>query len=78
MRYAAEQGASLCEGLCAIFSTPEGGAVRYVCISDHIPLRALSKELHATLGGRGGGSDRMIQGSFSADEACIRATFAKI
>ncbi len=78
MRYAAEQGASLCEGLCAIFSTPEDGTVRYVCISEHIPLRALSKSLHATLGGRGGGSDRMIQGSVPYDESAIRAYLESI
>ena len=78
MRYAAEQGASLCEGACAVFSAPEAGVVRYVCISDHLPLRAHSKALHAALGGRGGGSDRMIQGSVPHDESAIRAFFAQI
>ena len=78
MRYAAEQGASLCEGACAVFSAPEVGVVRYVCISDHLPLRAHSKALHAALGGRGGGSDRMIQGSVPYDESAIRAFFEQI
>ena len=78
MRYAAEQGASLCEGACAVFSAPEAGVVRYVCISDHLPLRAHSKALHAALGGRGGGSDRMIQGSVPYDESAIRAFFEQI
>lgn len=78
MRYAAEQGASLCTGLCAVFSAPQDGVVRYVCISDHLSLRALSKELHATLGGRGGGSDRMIQGSVPYDERAIRAYLESI
>ncbi len=78
MRYAAEQGAALCKGLCALFSAPTGGMVRYVCIAEQLPLRAISKELHDSLGGRGGGSDRMIQGSVPYDEAAIRAFFAGI
>jgi alanyl-tRNA synthetase len=78
MRYAAEQGASLCSGACAVFSTEQDGTVRYVCIADNTPLRAVSKDLHAKLGGRGGGSDRMIQGSVPYDENAIRAFFAEI
>ena len=78
MRYAAEQGAMLCDGACAVFSSELQGSVRYVCISDHIALREISKRLHATLGGRGGGSDRMIQGSVPCDESAIRAFFAEI
>ena len=78
MRYAAEQGASLCQGACAVFSNEQDGSVRYVCIADDLPLRAISKDLHAKLGGRGGGSDRMIQGSVPCDEDAIRAFFAEI
>lgn len=78
MRYAAEQGASLCVGACAVFSNEQDGSVRYVCIADALPLRAISKDLHAKLGGRGGGSDRMIQGSVPCDEDAIRAFFAEI
>lgn len=78
MRYAAQEGAAHCEGICVLFSSPENGVVRYVCISDRIPLRALSKELGAALGGRGGGSDRMIQGSVTDDADAIRAFFAGV
>ena len=78
MRYAAEQGASLCVGACAVFSNEQDGSVRYVCIADALPLRAISMDLHAKLGGRGGGSDRMIQGSVPHDEDTIRAFFKEI
>ena len=78
MRYAAEAGASLCAGVCAVFSTPTDGVVRYVCISDHVALRSVSGALHAALGGRGGGSDRMIQGSVPCQPDEIRAFFATI
>ena len=78
MRYAAEAGAGLCAGVCAVFSAPTDGVVRYVCISDHVALRSVSAALHKALGGRGGGSDRMIQGSIPHDPDEIREFFTTI
>lgn len=76
MRYAAQRGAACCEGIAALFSTAEDHTVRYVAISDHISLRPIARDFHAAVGGRGGGSDQMIQGSVPDGEDAIRAFFA--
>ena len=44
----------------------------YVIISHSVDLKSLSKDLNASLNGRGGGKPDVIQGSFQADEETIR------
>ena len=56
--------------------TPCEGGFRYIIGSSKVDLRAASKEINAALGGRGGGSPTMIQGSCSASEEEVRAFFA--
>ena len=54
------------EKMCAVFAGNDENGYKYIIASENIPLRALSKEISATLGGKGGGSDLMIQGSTPA------------
>ena len=55
--------------------TPSEGGFRYIIGSDKVDLRAAAKEINAALGGRGGGTPTMIQGSCTASEEDIRAFF---
>ena len=50
-------------------------AYKYVIASNSTDLRAASRDINAALGGRGGGSPTMIQGSFTADLDTIKAYF---
>lgn len=60
--------------ICAAFAGQEG-AYRYIIASRHADLRAMSREINAAIGGRGGGSSEMIQGSASASRETIEAYF---
>jgi alanyl-tRNA synthetase len=71
MRYAAEEGAARCEGVCFVFTPAQDGTLRYVCAGRQIALRSVSKQLNASFSGRGGGSDVMIQGSLVATDEQI-------
>ena len=51
------------------------GSYRYIIASRHADLRAMSKEINAAIGGRGGGSSAMIQGSATAARETIEAYF---
>lgn len=51
------------------------GAYKYVIVSNTTDLRAASRDINAALGGRGGGSPTMIQGSFTADLNAIKTYF---
>ena len=62
-------------GICACFSGSDGSGYKYIIASENIPLRALSKEMNASLGAKGGGSDAMIQGSCSATREEIERFF---
>lgn len=61
--------------LCAVFSGNDETGYKYIIASESIPLRAMSKEISATLGGKGGGSDVMIQGSVIAAREKIEKFF---
>lgn len=63
------------EKMCAVFAGNDENGYKYIIASENIPLRALSKEISATLGGKGGGSDLMIQGSTPATRTQIEAFF---
>ena len=60
-------------GTAAVLNRSENGPFEYVIItSKDIGLRKLAKDLNVRLNGRGGGSDEMILGTFSASEEEIR------
>jgi alanyl-tRNA synthetase len=61
--------------LCAVFAGDDVKGYKYIIASESMPLRGLSKEISATLGGKGGGSDAMIQGSVSATRDQIEIFF---
>ena len=61
--------------LCACFSGNDESGYKYIIASENIPLRALSKDISAALGGKGGGSDLMIQGSVTATQKQISEFF---
>lgn len=56
--------------------TPDATGYRYM-IASKKPLEKKCKEINAALGGRGGGRDPLLQGSFSASLDCIRDYFLK-
>ena len=64
-----------CGGRCAVFSGADGEGYRYAICHKGGELRAFTKAMHAALGGRGGGTPTMIQGSCTASEEDIRAFF---
>ena len=72
----ADHGADACSGICGVFCETEGG-YRYVCVSRHVALRALGKQLNESCNGRGGGTDAIIQGTLCATREQIEAFFAK-
>ena len=55
--------AERCAALAAAFSGGGSGGWRYIIGSGHVDLMAAAAEINAGIGGRGGGSSRMIQGS---------------
>ena len=74
MRRIANEGVKLTDGIFGVFSASQGG-YSYIIASSNVPLRAKSKEINASLSGKGGGSDAMIQGSVSADRKTIEDYF---
>lgn len=61
--------------LCACFSGDDGSGYKYIIASENIPLRELSVKIRESLGGKGGGSDVMIQGSVTATRTEIEQFF---
>ena len=74
MRTAANEGIKKCTGVFVCLAGDGVHGYKYV-ISARGNLRAKAKEINAALGGRGGGSETMIQGSFAASEEEIRDYF---
>lgn len=62
------------EGICGAFSEKNGGFF-YVIGSSAAPMREFAKKINAALGGKGGGTDRMIQGSLCCSREDITAFF---
>ena len=52
-----------CKGIAAVFSGNDEKGYRYIMGSNSVDLRAAAKQLNAGIGGKGGGSPAMIQGS---------------
>lgn len=65
-----------CGGRCAVFAGVDGN-YKYAIGEKDGDLRALVKELNATLSGRGGGKPNFAQGSAACTEAQIRTFFAE-
>ena len=57
-------------GVCAAYAW-DGTKFQYILGSERQDLRPLAKEMNAALKGRGGGSERMVQGSVQAGRAEI-------
>ena len=57
------------QGLCAVFSPNESGALSYAlaCTAPNADLRPLCKQLNAAFSGRGGGKPGFVQGSLCGD-----------
>ncbi len=60
----------------AVLAPKADGGYAVALLSNTVPLRVFAASAFPALGGRGGGSDSGVQGSFSANEAEIRAYFA--
>ncbi|MBQ9994328.1 MAG: hypothetical protein IJP17_06420 [Clostridia bacterium] len=65
-----------CGGVCAAFCGSDEEGYMYVIGSRNVALRAAAKEINATLRGKGGGRDEMIQGSVTASRREIEEYFA--
>ncbi len=76
MRRYANSAVKMCEGIFGIFGGNDGAGYKYILASDKIDLKARAKEINRALGGNGGGSVTMIQGSVSAKRAEIEKYFA--
>ena len=74
IRALANGGRDLCDGVFVVLTAgekdlgPDGQpkSYRYIAASKGLPLSRLAKEFNASLNGRGGGRDEMVQGSFGA------------
>ena len=65
LRIFASEAHSRVGGILVLLGGSEG-AYKYVVASDTTDLRAASRDINTALGGRGGGSPTMIQGTFTA------------
>jgi alanyl-tRNA synthetase len=83
IRALANGGRDLCDGVFVALTAgekdlgPDGQpqSYRYIATSKNLPLSRLAKEFNASLNGRGGGRDEMVQGSFGAPLEDIVAFF---
>lgn len=81
LRTLVNEGVTLASGGVAGFVGKDGESYRYIIgkneTASALNLRELAKELNAALGGRGGGSEKMIQGSVAANREEIEAFLRK-
>ena len=75
LRELVNAAADKCSGICAAFTGTEGDW-KFIIGSRRVDLKAASKDLLAGIGGRGGGSPEMLQGSSTAGQREIEAWFA--
>ena len=74
LRELVNAGSELAGKVCAGFAGTDGD-YKYIIGSRSVPLRARAKEINATIDGRGGGSDAMIQGTSRARREDIERYF---
>ena len=77
MREVANLAKSKVTGVLVILTGGDGD-YKYIMTSESVDLSKIYKQINASLLGRGGGRDNMIQGSFSADFNSIKEYFAKL
>ena len=75
LRAFASEAVAKVGGILVTLGGSEGG-YKYVIASNTCDLRAASRDINTALGGRGGGSPSMIQGTFTASLAEIDRYFA--
>ena len=75
LRELVNAGVAVTGGVCAAFSGADGD-YRYIIGSRSVDLRSAAREINAAIGGRGGGTGTMIQGSCRASRAEIEQYFA--
>ncbi len=76
LRLLVNAGVPKCTGICAAFFGNDEDGYRYIMGSATVDLKTASKQINAALGGKGGGSAQMIQGSCTATEQVIREYFS--
>ena len=76
LRALVNAGVELAGGVCAAFQGNDTDGYRYIIGSRTVKLRAWAKEFNAAVGGKGGGSEEMIQGTAKATAETIRGFFA--
>lgn len=60
-----------CGGISAVFSGSDKDGWRYIIGSKTVDLRRETKRINAAINGRGGGTERMIQGRALAESGYI-------
>ncbi len=73
----ANAAVTLTDGAAGIFCKNSSG-YSYIIISNTLKLRELSAGLNSALEGKGGGSDKMLQGFVKTDENKIRSYFDEL
>lgn len=64
-----------CRGICACFVGNDSVGYKYIAASEHINMKEVAVQMKDKLSSRGGGSERMIQGSTTASRAEIMYFF---
>ncbi len=77
MRDIANEAVKLTDGAAGIFCKTENGW-NYIIASDSLPLRSMSAQINSALNGKGGGSDKMLQGSCMAERSAIEDVIKKL
>lgn len=78
MREIVNRGVTYTDRLCAIFSGNDGNGYKYIIGSSRIDLKAHLNAINEAIGGKGGGSSQMIQGSTKADRAAIASKLSAL
>ena len=77
MRDIANEAVKLTDSAAGIFCKTENGW-NYIIASDSLPLRSMSAQINSALNGKGGGSDKMLQGSCMAERSAIEDAIKKL
>lgn len=77
MRELATAGMTKAGGIFSVFSGSEEMGYQFVIASENVPLKEKIAEYRAALGGKCGGSDKMLFGHAAVSRAVIEALFAK-
>lgn len=78
LRELATGGAAKTSGIFTALSGTDDTGYDFVCASQNLPMKTLTSKLVSSLGGKCGGSDKMLFGHVEASEQQIRAFFEDI